>query len=234
MTPRRATRMCRAGLAALALIAFPRAVSAANWTVPQICRELGTTGNEENDPPVVELYVNGTLSDDAVRSVGVTRSGSTRASIFVPTTPQAIYLVTVSYTPFLSAYWAPHFPHPGRLLSLTMPQAGFASDPRYKLFDKVIVTINGSDDRPMPGASVMWEPEFVGGSPYTTIANDQGQVEINCYQSRAGGNPVYVVSADGRVEFDTVINPPTRVQGALRRSTRGNVPVWSARNAPPQ
>jgi hypothetical protein len=191
-----------AGLAMLALWASAPPARALDWTPPEECT-AGVTGTEFDDPPIVEYYVGGKSTNDVVSATfGKEQSWAT---IFVRIDKSDLYLVYVTYTPFLIGYmgYKPNINHLGRI-KVALPAAGYSPSKQMKVYQSVVVTVTDPDtQKAMPGASVMWEPYFVGSDPYVTTTDEKGQMTINCYQDRgADGNPVYVVSADGKTQFD--------------------------------
>lgn len=202
--PRRSAILA-AGLALLALWASAPPARALDWTPPEQCT-AGVTGAEFDDPPIVEYYVGGKSTNNVVSATfGKKQSWAT---IFVYIDKSDLYLISVTYTPFLIGYagYKPNINHLGRI-KVALPSAGYSPNKQMKVYQSVVVTVTDPNtQKAMPGASVMWEPYFVGSDPYVTTADDKGQMTIDCYQDRgADGNPVYVVSADGKTQFDSSI-----------------------------
>jgi hypothetical protein len=212
-----------AALCVLFCCAAQSSAYARAWNVPSECKH-GVTGDEFDDPPVVDYYVNGIAQTDAVQ--GVTWfNGSGFATVFVSPHRSDIYLLAVSYTPFLIGTIPIHVQWPG-IDTFRLPAAGFSSSAQAKVFDTYTVTINDLSGHRMPFASVLWTPFFNGSDPYITTADGNGQVVLECVQNLPAGYPVYIVSADGRTEFSTTINSTNSLlsankSGADRSSNAG-------------
>ena len=195
------------GAAALALL-VATAPSPANatpvWTVPSVCKH-GVSGDEFEDPPVVEYYVDRVVQDGAVSNVTWSK-GAGKADIWEQPDSSQLYLVAVTYTPFLVGTMAPKVNFSsGRKIITRLPPAGVFSSAQDRVLDTLTVTINDLSGHPMPGATVLWEGTFVGSDPYTTIADNHAQVTLDCVQNLRNGYSVYVISADGKTEFPTTV-----------------------------
>lgn len=209
MTPR-STLSVRRSLSlafAVALLgALPLATSAhAQWRPPKECTN-GFTSDDFEEPPIVEYYANAALINGGVGKVIFDSNGQGFAQVNVKYNPQNLHLLVVTYTPFLIGWSAIKVDGKKDYVAIfPIPPAGYLVNPQAHIFGAFSVTIVDSNKKPMPGASVMWEPFFTGADPFTMITDDKGKMDINCYQSLPGGNPVYVVSADGKTEFQTNI-----------------------------
>jgi len=177
-----------------------------SWATPAECKH-GVTGTEFGDPPVVEYYANTQLTNGTVRSVSFNGKGQGVAQVYVTSNSQSLYLLVVTYSPFLIGSLAFNVNFSGsQLINIPLPAAGYSPNKQSKVYDTINVTITDPNTKqPMPGASVMWAPYFAGADPYVTTTDSKGQIQINCFQTLPAGNPIYVVSADGKTEFSTVV-----------------------------
>ncbi len=175
----------------------------AQWAVPAICGS-GLTGNEENAPPVIELYKDSHIVDNAVLSAFSFGSPATEyANINFPLLKGSdSLLITVSYTPFLSSYFTPQIKGWGGVETVQLPPPGTSS---YALYGTVALTVKDARGNTMPNADVMFAPDFPGSDAYTMRSNDSGVIDIHCFQVYPAGNWAYVVSSDGTVSFDAAV-----------------------------
>jgi hypothetical protein len=177
----------------------------AQWRPPKECTK-GWTSDDFGEPPIVEYYANSALINGGVSKVLFDSNGQGFAQVNVKYNPQNLHLLVVTYTPFLIGWGAIKVDGKKDYVAIfPIPPAGYLVNPQAHIFDAFTVTIIGPNKEPMAGASVMWEPFFNGSDPFAMITDSKGQMVINCYQSLPGGNPVYVVSADGKTEFQTNI-----------------------------
>jgi hypothetical protein len=190
--------------AVLTLLSLPIPAFAQAWTTPSACTS-GVTGNEEDDPPIVEFYEGNSPSTLTLRdSVGAVtfNRGTGYAQVTIANSFDSFYL-TVSYTTFLGGYVAPTVRNWNSQQIFTLPDPGYANSPQSKLYGSVTFTFRDNSSNLMRNASVMFVPDFPGGSPYTIQADNDGKVTINCFQTFPGGNSAFVVSEDGSVSYET-------------------------------
>lgn len=198
---------------------------AQDWLTPSVCAS-GVTGNEEDEPPVVEFYSgpsphNQTLQDGSLISAPYFSKGVGYVDVTVQNAFNSLYL-TVSYTPFLGGY-STFFVRGNGRWTVQLPSAGFVNTPQQKTYETVTFTISNSGT-PMPFASVMITPDFVGSSPYTMQADSNGQIVVNCFQSFPTGNSIYIVSQDGQVALEGQLTINTsETLGANTNSRGGNI-----------
>ncbi len=199
------------------------------WKVPDACTD-GVTGDEFEEPPVVEYYVGGEVQDGAVTNVAWSK-GAGKATIFEQRDSSDLYLVAVTYTPFLVGTMAVTVNFSGgRKIITRLPQAGIYSSAQNRVIDSLTVTINDLSGHPMPGATVLWDPYFTGADPYTTTADSHGQMVINCVQSLQTGYSVYIISQDGSNEFASTVRINNNLTAQRGEKTSGRQTVWTASN----
>jgi hypothetical protein len=206
-------------LGLLACATVQSAAQARVWTLPSSCRH-GASGDEFDDPPVVDYVVNGVAQPNAVQNVAW-QDGVGFAQIWVTPHFSDIYAVTVAYTPFLAGSIAVNPQGQSKLITDKLPAAGVLGASILKVFDTYTVTINDSNSRPMAGATVLWTPFFNGADPYITTTDNQGQLTLACVQAISTGYSVYVISADGQTQFTATVTTNNLLTAARRgRSSR--------------
>lgn len=214
MTSSRHRARAAAILSLLACAAVQSPAHARVWTLPSSCKH-GASGDEFDDPPVVDYLVNGKAQPNAVQAV-TWQDGVGFAQIYVTPHFSDVHAVTVAYTPFLEGLIPVNPQGESKIITDKLPPAGVLGASILQVFDTYEVTINDGNSRPMAGATVLWTPFFNGADPYTTTTNNQGQLTLACVQNISTGYSVYVISADGQTQFSTTITP-NKFQGATGR-----------------
>jgi hypothetical protein len=211
-------RACAAAaLGLLACAAVQSPAHARDWTLPSSCKH-GASGDEFDDPPVVDYVVNGVPQPDAVKGV-VWQNGAGFAQIWVTPHFSDIHAVTVAYTPFLEGSIAVNPQGQSKFITDKLPPAGVLGASILQVFDQYVVTIDDGNKRPMAGATVLWTPFFNGADPYITTTDGQGKLTLNCVQNISTGYSVYVISADGQTQLAMTITPTTSLTATRRRSS---------------
>ena len=190
--------------ASLALTFSAQPGHAKDWKIPDVCNNT-VTGDDDDDPPIITIFgIKGTRQFPLVVNNFEFSLNGGQAQVFVPTNLDHAFII-VSYTPFLNGY----FGGTGDVLfagvqTVTLPDPGAPDTAQRKLYGQVLITLQ-ANNQTLANANVQFEPEFDGSSPYTVQANGQGQILINCFTTRPGGNPVYVVPQSQTNGFDAVV-----------------------------
>jgi hypothetical protein len=190
--------------------------------VPLLC-EYGVTGDDDFDPPVVTAFA-GTASARKLQILDVSKpsfskTGQPEATVTLPARGAFThYFVAVSYTPFLDGYRDIDISEQKNIIGKkkmqvwTLPKPGDSaatsnrSNPRRRLYSKVVLKVtNPKTGEALPKASVLFEPDFLYGSPFTIKAKDNAEIEIKCFMTREDQNPVYVVPKGSTEGFDAVL-----------------------------
>lgn len=218
----------RLAVAALGLLAFnaaaPSPAAARVWTLPQACKH-GASGDEFDDPPVVDYSVNGVVQPNAVQAVAW-QDGVGFAQIWVTPHFSQIYQVAVAYTPFLVSAVAINPQGQSKLITDKLPPVGQLGGTIVQIFDQYEVTIEDQSNQPMAGATVLWSQFFNGGDPYITTTDVHGQLTLDCVENIPNGYSVYVISADGQNQFEETIVPKSDLAAARGGRSSGSQHLW--------
>ncbi len=204
-TPFSSASQKSAAVMLVTFFAFSVPALAQNFNVPSAC----TNGVEGSDdlysdlPPVASVTYNGGKSEIP----GIVTQDEKTKNWFVTvniTNAFPTYLIVATYTPFLQSYRAGTFRTIGQFIE-PLPAPGVYSNPQYKLYSFVTITVTTSptSTEPMPGAFVEMAPDFAGSSPYPMQANSEGKLVINCFTALPAGNPATVFTADHEYAYDT-------------------------------
>jgi hypothetical protein len=199
------TRLASAALAvSVAFIFSAQSGYAKDWKIPDVCNNT-VTGDDDDDPPIVTAFgIKGTQQFTLLtQNIEFSLNGG-QAQVYVPTFLDHLFII-VSYTPFLNGYLGATGGalYPG-VQTLILPDPGSPDTAQRKLYGQVLITLQWNSQT-LALANVQFEPEFDGSSPYTIQADAQGRIPINCFTTRPGGNPVYVVPQGQTNGFDAVV-----------------------------
>jgi hypothetical protein len=202
----------------LSALGFLQPAQAKDWKIPDICTN-GVTGDDDDDPPIVNAWASSATTNFELEigPLEFTQNGG-KAWVNVNSGTYQTLLLHVSYTPFLDGYVGVGAFYTG-WNALDLPDPGAPNTARRKLYRQVRITLQ-VNNQSLPGAEVQFEPEFAGGSAFTIEANSEAQIDIDCFTTRPGGNPVYVVPKSG-TPFDAVVNVTPGVQEGSGIGTLG-------------
>ena len=168
-------------VAATAALGFPMAAAAMPSLEQMKLPCDNFSGYEQKLPPILTYWEDGKEAPGRVEDVG---GNSVRLRISIGATLRAL---RVDYTPFLHAWTAVSSTRIGKGDEVVTVPIPILPSNLYneKAYSRLVLKVFGNG-KIAPGAVVMFSSGYYDGGPYSMKADQNGIIQINCFQSVVG------------------------------------------------